>query len=92
MLTIVIAMTVILLLCGVVVVYVAFPHRGEDLPGAPWLGRAMRRGARSLPTVVPVEEAVPASVSSEDEPTSLDEALTEQADDPTSARAGDARR
>ena len=36
-----------------VVVYVAFPHRGEDLPGAPWLGRLMRKGARSLPTVEP---------------------------------------
>ena len=33
--------------------YVAFPHRGEDLPGAPWLGRLMRKGARSLPTVEP---------------------------------------
>jgi hypothetical protein len=50
---IVVAMVVIVLLAGVVVVYVAFPHRGEDLPGAPWLGRLMRRGARSLPTVEP---------------------------------------
>lgn len=57
MLTIVIAMALILLLCGVVVAYVAFPHRGADLPGAPWLGRLMRRGARSLPTVVPADEA-----------------------------------
>jgi hypothetical protein len=50
---IVVAMVVIVLLAGVVVVYVAFPHRGEDLPGAPWLGRLMHRGARSLPTVDP---------------------------------------
>ena len=50
---IVVAMVVIVLLAGVVVVYVAFPHRGEDLPGAPWLGRLMRKGARSLPTVEP---------------------------------------
>jgi hypothetical protein len=50
---IVVAMVVIVLLAGVVVVYVAFPHRGEDLPGVPWLGRLMRKGARSLPTVEP---------------------------------------
>jgi hypothetical protein len=37
----------------VVVLYVAYPHRGEDVPGAPWLGRLMHRGARSLPTVEP---------------------------------------
>ena len=50
---IVVAMVVIVLLAGVVVVYVAFPHRGEELPGVPWLGRMMRKGARSLPTVEP---------------------------------------
>lgn len=50
---IVVAMIVIVLLAGVVVVYVAFPHRGEDVPGAPWLGKLMHRGARSLPTVEP---------------------------------------
>ena len=52
-LAIVITMFVIVLLAGAVVLYVAFPHRGEDLPGAPWLGRLMRKGARSLPTVEP---------------------------------------
>ena len=50
---IVVSMAVIVLVAGIVAVYVAFPHRGEDLPGAPWLGRLMRRGARSLPTVEP---------------------------------------
>ena len=50
---IVVAMVVIVLLAGVVVVYVAYPHRGEDLPGVPWLGRLMRKGAQSLPTVEP---------------------------------------
>ena len=50
---IVVSMVVIVLLAGVVAAYVAFPHRGEDLPGAPWLGRLMRKGARSLPTVEP---------------------------------------
>jgi hypothetical protein len=50
---IVVSMLVILLVAGAVTAYVAFPHRGEELPGAPWLGRLMRRGARSLPTVEP---------------------------------------
>jgi hypothetical protein len=50
---IVVSMVVIVLVAAVVGAYVAFPHRGEDLPGAPWLGRLMRRGARSLPTVEP---------------------------------------
>jgi hypothetical protein len=50
---IVVSMVVIVLVAAVITVYVAFPHRGEDLPGAPWLGRLMRRGARSLPTVEP---------------------------------------
>jgi hypothetical protein len=50
---IVVSMAVIVLVAGIVTAYVAFPHRGEDLPGVPWLGRLMRRGARSLPTVEP---------------------------------------
>jgi hypothetical protein len=40
-----------LVLAGVVVVYVAFPHRGEEVPGAPWLGDAMRKGVDALPTI-----------------------------------------
>jgi len=46
---IVVIMVVILALCGVIAAYVAFPHRGEDLPGAPWLGDAMARAADVLP-------------------------------------------
>jgi hypothetical protein len=59
--SIVIAMVVIVLVAGVFIAYVAFPHRGEDLPGAPWLGRLMRRGAQALPTVddEPTVPAVP---------------------------------
>jgi hypothetical protein len=59
---IVVSMVVIVLVAAVVAVYVAFPHRGEDVPGAPWLGRLMRRGARSLPTV----EAEPDDVMPDD--------------------------
>ncbi|HEU4568652.1 MAG TPA: hypothetical protein VFR99_11510 [Marmoricola sp.] len=40
-----------LLLSGVVMAYVAYPHRGEELPHAPWLGEAMKRGVQSLPTL-----------------------------------------
>ena len=49
MLLIVLLMLGILLVAGVVVVYVAFPHRGEDIPGAPWLGDAMSRAADAVP-------------------------------------------
>ena len=45
------AMLVILVLAGVVVLYVAFPHRGEDVPTAPWLGDALRKGVESAPTL-----------------------------------------
>jgi hypothetical protein len=47
----IVAMTVILALCGAIVAYVAFPHRGEPLPGAPWLGDAMARAADALPVL-----------------------------------------
>jgi hypothetical protein len=48
---IVIAMLVIVLLAGAVVLYVAFPHRGEEMPHAPWVGDAMRKGVERLPTL-----------------------------------------
>jgi hypothetical protein len=50
LLTIAIAMLAIVVLAAAVVAYVAFPHRGEPMPGVPWLGRAMSRVRRSLPT------------------------------------------
>jgi hypothetical protein len=50
-LAIVVIMAVIVALAGVVVVYVAFPHRGEDIPGAPWLGDAMTRAADAIPVI-----------------------------------------
>jgi hypothetical protein len=49
--TLVIAMLVILVLAGLVVLYVAYPHRGEELPAAPWLGDVMRKGVESAPTL-----------------------------------------
>lgn len=44
-------LSVAVLAAAVVVTYVAFPHRGERVPGAPWLGHAMKRGVESLPTI-----------------------------------------
>jgi len=50
-LTIVLLMLAILFLAGIVVVYAAFPHRGEDVPGATWLGDVMSRAADAVPTL-----------------------------------------
>ncbi|GAB2751212.1 hypothetical protein [Nocardioides pakistanensis] len=51
MVSIVLTMLVIMVLAGVVVLYVAYPHRGEDVPQAPWLGDALRSGVDLLPTL-----------------------------------------
>lgn len=48
---ILISMLVILVVAGLVVAFVAFPHRGEDIPGAAWLGEGMARAADVLPTL-----------------------------------------
>jgi len=48
---VVISMLVVLVIAGLVVVYVAYPHRGEELPAVPWLGEAMSRAADAAPTV-----------------------------------------
>ncbi|MFL6061762.1 MAG: hypothetical protein ACJ72E_11050 [Marmoricola sp.] len=51
MVLLLLAMFLILAVAGVVVAYVAYPHRGEELPGVPWLGDAMKRGVEALPTL-----------------------------------------
>ena len=51
MLTIVLTMLLILLMSAAIVVYVAYPHRGEDVPKAPWLGDVMNKTADALPTL-----------------------------------------
>ena len=51
MTSILLAMLAILVVAGLVVLYVAFPHRGEDVPHTPWVGDAMRRGVNKLPTL-----------------------------------------
>ena len=51
MLLIVIAMFVILLLAGLVVVYAAYPARGEKTPYVPWVGEAMEKAVDAMPTL-----------------------------------------
>jgi uncharacterized iron-regulated membrane protein len=41
-------MLLILVIAGAIVVYVAYPHRGEEVPGAPWIGEAMKRGVDTV--------------------------------------------
>ena len=48
MVVLVLLMLVILVVAAAVVVYVADPHRGDEVPGAPWLGDAMRRGVDTV--------------------------------------------
>jgi len=72
---IVIVMIMILVIAAIVVVYVAYPHRGKDLPGAPWLSDAMSRGVDALPTVDPVVAdagRVPAGETARDRPVHRD--------------------
>ncbi|MCU1538100.1 MAG: hypothetical protein JWP82_2451 [Humibacillus sp.] len=51
MLPIALVMLVIVVLAVLVVTYVAFPHRGQEVPAAPWLGDAMARAAEAAPTL-----------------------------------------
>jgi hypothetical protein len=62
---ILLAMLGTLVLAGLVVVYVAFPHRGEPVPSAPWVGDVLRKGVEMLPTLDD-----PDAVSRRDEATS----------------------
>ena len=51
MLAIVLMMSLGVLVAAAVAVYVAYPHRGEQIPVVPQLGDAMRKGVDSLPTL-----------------------------------------
>jgi hypothetical protein len=50
MIFILLAMLVILVVAGLVVVYVAYPHRGQEMPNAPWVGEALRKTVDAVPT------------------------------------------
>jgi hypothetical protein len=51
MIFIVLAMLVIVVVACLVVVYVAYPHRGEEMPNAPWVGKALKRTVDAVPTL-----------------------------------------
>ena len=53
---ILISMLVIVAVAGLVVVFVAFPHRGEDIPGAAWLGDGLAKAVDALPVIDPEVE------------------------------------
>lgn len=44
-------LVVALVIAAAVVLYVAFPRRGADVPHAPWLGDALKKGVEALPTI-----------------------------------------
>ena len=44
-------MFAVLVLAGLVALYVAFPHRGEEVPYAPGIGDAMRTARKRLQTL-----------------------------------------
>ncbi|NHC22689.1 hypothetical protein G6553_05805 [Nocardioides sp. IC4_145] len=60
MLTISLVMVFILVVAGLVMTFVAFPHRGQQVPQAPWLGDAMSRVAERAPLLDPERDEVPA--------------------------------
>jgi hypothetical protein len=53
------AMLVILVLAGLVATYVAYPARGHEVPGAPWVGDVLERGVEALPTLEHQRSAPP---------------------------------
>jgi len=57
-LAIVLMMVLGLLVAAAVAVYVAYPHRGAQMPVAPQVGDAMRRGVDALPTLEDSESRV----------------------------------
>ena len=58
MLAIVLMMSLGVLVSAAVAVYVAYPHRGAEMPVAPQLGDAMRKGVDALPTLEDSESRV----------------------------------
>lgn len=57
MIAVIISMLVTLLVAGLVTLYVAYPHRGEKVPAAPWLGDALSKAAGAAPTLEEHEHA-----------------------------------
>ena len=55
MVAVVVVMLLILLLAGLVSAYVAYPHRGEQMPAAPWLGDALGKAVDAVPVLADEE-------------------------------------
>lgn len=85
MLPIVVVMIVILGLAGLVLAYVAYPHRGQELPAASWLGEAMGRAAEAAPTL---DRSAEADTAAEGSHRGTGSGSGEQADD-TAPRHGE---
>lgn len=56
MVAVVVVMVLILLVAGVVTAYVAYPHRGEEMPAVPWVGDAMAKAADAMPLLEEEDE------------------------------------
>ena len=48
---IVVVLLLALALAAAIMLYAAYPYRGEDTPLTPRIGDALRRGVESLPTI-----------------------------------------
>lgn len=55
--TVVLVLVVALALATLVIVYAAYPYRGEETPLDPRVGRALKRGVESMPTIEPANQA-----------------------------------
>jgi hypothetical protein len=55
---VVVVMVLILLVAGLVVVYVAYPHRGQEMPATPWLGDALAKAVDAAPVLDDEDEQV----------------------------------
>lgn len=51
MVFVLLAILLSLAVSGVVVLYVAYPHRGEQVPGVPWIGDAMAKAVEAAPVI-----------------------------------------
>jgi hypothetical protein len=59
---IVVVLLLALVFAAAIILYVAYPYRGEATPLTPRLGEAMRRGVEALPTLES-ERVAPQTVS-----------------------------
>ena len=53
-------MSVVVVVAVLALAYAAFPHRGEPVPGAPWLSDVLERAADAVPTVADGDLDAPA--------------------------------